>query len=142
MHSDYKFVIFLIVALILFAVFLLEKKVTGNNNSYRNSVGRITMVNMTETGNVWYKVAFNDGEKEYVAQSVYYRKSPDDIRIGDSIKIGYYFTRTGSPRCVITEEGFEAVNSGQSNWPTVFLISSAVFLALFLFFLFRKILVQ
>ena len=135
-----KYFLILFVAVILFVIYWRSTKKNDRVPETERAIGVIKMISETDSGYPWYQVEFEKDGMTYDAQSVYYWKVPKDLKIGDSLNIGYYFTKNGKARCVILEDGFTAVSDAPDRTPKFFLFFSILFLIVFLVCLAKSIL--
>lgn len=69
------------------------------------AMGTIDRVIFSDGGNVKYYVKFQVDGKELLAQTEHYTSDTKSLNPGDTVMIGYYFTKKGTARAKILEEG-------------------------------------
>lgn len=130
--SEYKYILFLVIAVIFLLIHLFNAKNSSTQTEQFDGVGIITRINMNERGRTWYYVDINIDGKICSAQTDTY-KNTKDVKKGDTVSVKYRFTKNGSVRCYITQDGFERViQDEQDKRPVMLYIAIACFL-IFLF---------
>lgn len=138
--SEYKFVLFLIIALFFLFLHRMTVKTKGFEPQYHDGVGRIERVVHDDSGYPWYYVNININGDPCTAKSDTYRSVPEDAGAGDPVRVRYYYTKNDRLRCIITEPGYERfIQEDQPGKPVLLYISIACF-GLFLLLLIQKIL--
>ena len=138
--SEYKFVLFLVIAIIFLLIHLFNIKNNNEQVEQYDGFGMITRINMNEIGCTWYYVDININGKIYSAQTDSYQTVPDDVKKGDLVSVKYRFTKNGLVRCYITQDGFERVIQEDRNRKPVMLYAAGVCFLIFLIMLIKSFL--
>lgn len=137
--SEYKYILFLVIALIFLLIHLFNVKNNSIQTEQFDGVGTITRINMNERGRTWYYVdIYIDGEI-CSAQTDTYKKT-EDVKKGDTVSVKYRYTKNGSVRCYIAQDGFERVIQEEQNKKPVMLYVAIACFLLFLVSLIKTLL--
>ena len=139
--SEYKFILFLVIAVIFLLIHLFIVKLNSSEQIEQyDGFGMITRINMNERGRTWYYVDININGKIYSAQTDPYQTVLDDVKKGDLVSVKYRFTKKGLVRCYITQDGFKRVIQEGRNRKPVMLYAAGVCFLIFLFMLIKTLL--
>lgn len=140
MGSEYKFVLFLVLAIIFLVIYLFGRKAENYNPETFPAVGVIERINQNDAGDTWYYIKLIVDGKEVTAKTDSYQRTPESTRIGDTVNIRYNFMAGGDVACYIDQQGFERVIGSGGERKPVTLYCALAFLALFIFFLVKHLL--
>lgn len=138
--SEYKFLIFLVIAVIFLMIHLFSVWLNKDSYEYFDGTGTITRINMDDYGDTWFYIDINVGGTVYSTQSDTYRKKPDNIKKGDVVKIKYCYIKGNDVRCYITQDGFERVIQENQNKKPIMLYIAIVCFLIFAFMLVKTLL--
>lgn len=140
--SEYKFVLFLVIAVIFFVIHMITSKPGEIRNEQFDGVGVISRINANDSGRTWYYVDININGNIFSAQTDTYNRVPDDVKKGDVVSVKYHFTQKGKVRCYITQSGFERIIQENADRKPVLLYAALVSFLLFLFMLVKTVFVR
>lgn len=108
-----KIAIVFVVAVALLIISFIIKTAHRNENleiaNYKQTYATIERTVFSDTGNAMYYVSFMESGNKIVAQTDYYSSDARSLNPGDEVKIGYFFTKRGTPSAVILDERVVAV---------------------------------
>ena len=134
MGNDYKFILFLIIGIIFFAIYLFGRKIDNYNPETQAAIGVIDRINQNDSGDSWHYVRLLIDGKEYRAKTDTYRRSPKDVAIGDTVNVQYRHIANGQVACYINQQGFERVIGSSGQGKPISLYCAMAFFAMFVFF--------
>lgn len=100
----FVFVIAIIFLVIAFIIKRAHKNESLQMENYKQTYATIDRTIYSETGEVKYYVSFTEKGNKLIAQTDHYTSETKSLDPGDEVKIGYYFTKKGTPRAVILDE--------------------------------------
>lgn len=140
MDSEYKFVLFFVLAVIFFGIHLISRKVANYNPETFPAVGIIERINQNDAGDTWYYIRLIVNGKEMTAKTDNYHRTPQDASIGDTVNVRYNYIAGGDVACYIDQQGFERVISNAEEGKPILMYCALAFLAIFAFFLVKRFL--
>lgn len=138
MYGEFKFVIFLILALAFFIIYVITNKGSSKKSETYDGMGTITRINMNDRGDTWYYVDINVNGTIHSAQTDSYVEMPNDTKIGDQVNVVYRYTKSGDIRCYINQEGFKRIIQDKYNTQKPVIL----YIAIFLFAIFAIMLIK
>lgn len=115
-----KVVIVLIIAIVLLVIAYGLKAAHKNDilqmDNYKQTYATIERVIFSDTGNAKYYVSFSENDNKITAQTDHYSSGTKSLNPGERVKIGYFFTKNGTPRAVILDERVTPVSNSASGF--------------------------
>lgn len=137
--SEYKFIIFLFIAIVFLCFHFVSIRSNRNTVEQINGVGTISRILSDDSGYTWYYINININGAEHTAQTDTYRVVPDEIKVGDEVCVRWRYTKNGKVRCYITEDRFERVIQENEKSRPISLYISLFFFAIFIVLLVKSL---
>lgn len=110
------FVIAVALLIISFIVKMAHQNESLQIENYKQTYATIDRTIFSDTGNAKYYVSFTENGNKITAQTDHYSSETRSLNPGDEVKIGYFFTKGGTPRAVILDERMTPVTNSVSGF--------------------------